>query len=243
MLYSEMGITGLGTGNIAITAVILILAYLLGNINPTILQAKACGIDIRQEGSGNPGTTNALRVLGKKAAGITLLVDILKGTFAVVLAGLLFGEEMAMFACLWAFLGHCYPVFFRFKGGKGVATAFGALSGLHPAIGFGALGIVLLAVAITRIVSASSLLGAIFVPILSYFLVKPFAPLACVMAIVVFWRHRTNIERLVKGKENKLSFKSKGQEESGDPVKDVFAGEDAGDMPDHPANNNTQEEQ
>ena len=210
-MYSELGVTGLGMSSIAVTIVVLAIAYLMGNISPSILIGKAKGIDIRKEGSGNPGTTNTLRVMGKKAAVVVLLVDILKGTLAVVLSGVLFGEQMAMAACAVVFIGHVWPVLFGFRGGKGVATAFGALTGLCPWLGLGCLAVVLLAVAVTRYVSFGSIFGALACPVLSAFLIRPFLPYACVMAAIVIWRHRSNIVRLIHHEENKLSFHSAGK--------------------------------
>lgn len=212
-MYSELGVTGLGTGSIAVTIIVLILAYLMGNVSPSILIGKAKGIDIRKEGSGNPGTTNTLRVMGKKAAVVVLLVDILKGTLAVVVCGLLFGQQMAMWATLLVFVGHVWPVLFGFRGGKGVATAFGALTGLYPPLGLLCLAVVLIAVAVTRYVSFGSIFGALSCPVLSYFLIRPFLPFACVMAAIVIWRHRSNIVRLVHHEESKLSFHSQGKTE------------------------------
>ena len=206
-MYSELGATGLGMSNIAVTIIVLVLAYLLGNISPSILIGKAKGVDIRKEGSGNPGTTNTLRVMGKKAAVVVLLVDILKGTLAVVLGGLLFGQQMAMACTALVFIGHVWPVLFGFKGGKGVATAFGALTGLCPPLGLGCLAVVLIAVALTRYVSFGSIFGALACPVLSFFLIRPFLPYAAVMAAIVIWRHRSNIVRLVHHEESKLSFK------------------------------------
>ncbi len=208
-MYSAYGLLGWESQPIWLVMVVALLAYLLGNINPSILLGKAVGVDIRKEGSGNPGTTNTLRVLGKKAALITLLVDILKGTLAVVLAGLLFGEYMAMWACAAVFTGHVWPVVFGFRGGKGVATAFGALAGLAPAIGFGCLGIVALVIALSRMVSLGSILGGVAAPVLAYILLPAFFWFALYMGCVVVLRHHANIGRLLRGQENKLSFSSK----------------------------------
>ena len=118
--------------NIWLWVLALIIAYLLGNISPSTLLAKAKGIDIHKEGSGNAGTTNALRVMGKKAGVITLVVDVLKGTIAVLIGFLLAGSAGEAWCVLAVFCGHVWPVFYKFKGGKGVATAFGALLGLNP---------------------------------------------------------------------------------------------------------------
>lgn len=215
-MYSELGATGMGTGTVAVTVIVCVLAYLLGNFSPSILLGKARGIDIRQEGSGNPGTTNTLRVMGKKAALIVLLVDILKGTLAVVLGGLLFGQQTAMLCAVAVFVGHVWPAVFGFKGGKGVATAFGALAGIYPPLGFGCLAIVVIAVAITRYVSFGSISGAIACPILSFFLVRPFFPYGLVMGAIVIWRHRSNIVRLARHEENKLSFRSAEKKDAKD---------------------------
>lgn len=189
---------------VIVTAVI---AYLMGNISPAILIGKAHGIDIRKEGSGNAGTTNVLRVLGKKAALATLLIDILKGTVAVILAGLLLGKPAAMVAVLAVFCGHVWPVFFGFKGGKGVATAFGALCGLHPALGFSCLGVVLIVVLLTRRMSAGSLVGALSFPLICWWLEPDFIWIGSVMAIIILIKHKDNIVRLMKGEEPKMSFK------------------------------------
>jgi len=213
-MYSELGVTGLGMSSVAVTVIVCVLAYLLGNISPSILIGKAKGIDIRKDGSGNPGTTNTLRVMGKKAAVVVLLIDILKGTLAVVLAGVLFGQHMAMYCTLLVFCGHVWPVLFGMRGGKGVATAFGALTGLCPLLGLGCLAVVLIAVAITRYVSFGSIFGALACPILSLFLIRPFLPYAAIMACIVIWRHRSNIVRLIHHEESKLSFHSAGKKEA-----------------------------
>lgn len=184
-----------------------IAAYLIGNISPAILIGRAHGLDIRKEGSGNAGTTNVLRVLGKKAAVATLIIDILKGTVAVVLAGVLLGQQAAMICVIAVMVGHVWPVFFRFKGGKGVATAFGALCGLNPLLGVSCLGVVAVVVLLTRRMSAGSIAGAILFPVLAYFLEPDFILLGSVLAVIVLWKHRGNIGRLVRGEEPKLSFK------------------------------------
>ncbi len=186
---------------------VFLVSYLAGNISPATIIGKMKGIDIRKEGSGNPGTTNTLRVMGKKAAVIVLLVDILKGTAMVLLWGHLFGEQAAMVACLAVFLGHVFPVAMKFNGGKGVATAFGALAALHPGIGFGCLGIVVLTVIITRRVSPGSLVGAAAAPLLSWWLMPAFVPYSIIMAVIVIVRHKSNIVRMMNGEEPKISFK------------------------------------
>lgn len=186
---------------------LVVIAYLIGNISPSILLAKAKGIDIKKEGSGNAGTTNALRVMGKKAGIITLVIDILKGVAAVVLGGLLAGQDVAMLCVVAVFCGHVWPAFYKFKGGKGVATAFGALMGLNPLVGLSALGVVAIGVLISRRMSVGSVLGALSFPVITYFLEPDFIILGSVMAVLILIKHRANIVRLFKGEEPKISFK------------------------------------
>lgn len=212
-MYNDIGALGIDITDVwqaktlAVLAIVAVCAYLIGNISPSILIARAHGIDIKKEGSGNAGTTNVLRVLGKKAAAATLIIDILKGTVAVVLAGLLVGSNAAMVAALASFCGHVWPVFFGFKGGKGVATAFGAICGIHPGLGFSCLGVVLLIVLITKRMSAGSLAGALSFPVLCWFFEPRFIWLGSIMALIILVKHRENIARLARGEEPKLSFK------------------------------------
>ncbi|MGI6257849.1 MAG: glycerol-3-phosphate 1-O-acyltransferase PlsY [Anaerovoracaceae bacterium] len=205
-MYSFTGLLQ-WSGEYWLLVIAALIAYLMGNISPSILIARAHGIDIRKEGSGNAGTTNVLRVLGKKAAAATLIIDVLKGTVAVVLAGVLLGQQAAMICVVAVMVGHVWPIFFRFKGGKGVATAFGALCGLDPLLGLSALGVVVVFVLITRRMSAGSIAGAAFFPVLAYFFEPDFIILGSVLALIVLWKHRSNIGRLVRGEEPKMSFK------------------------------------
>ncbi len=204
-------------GYAAIFAAMVLLAYFVGNISPSILQAKARGIDIKKEGSGNAGTTNALRVMGKKAGAITLIVDVLKGTICVLLGNLICGHLCAMLCVVAVMLGHVWPVVYKFKGGKGVATAFGALTGLNPLLGLSALGIVIIGVLVSRRMSVGSELGAITFPVVCYFLEPDFLYLGCVLALIILVKHRANIARLFRGEEPKLSIfdkeKNKEKEE------------------------------
>lgn len=186
---------------------VIVIAYFLGNISPSTLIGRAMGIDIKKEGSGNAGTTNALRVLGKKAAVITLVIDIGKGFVAVKLGLAIAGPLAAMCCALAAFAGHIWPVLFKFKGGKGVAVAFGTILGINWHLALLALGIVALAVLITRMVSLGSVTAAISFPILCYFLEKDFFWFGIVMAVILLYAHRSNIKRIIKGEEHKLSFK------------------------------------
>lgn len=186
---------------------VIIIAYFLGNISPSILLGRARGVDIKKEGSGNAGTTNALRVLGKKAAVITLIIDISKGFAAVQIGYWLSGSQAAMFCALAAFIGHIWPLLFKFKGGKGVAVAFGTVLGINWQLALLALGIVALTVLITRMVSMGSVIAAVSFPVISYFLERDFFWFGIVMALIMLYAHRSNIKRIVKGEEHKLSLK------------------------------------
>ena len=150
--------------------------------------------------------TNALRVRGKKAGAITLVVDVLKGVVAVLLGNLVCGHLCAMFCVLAAMLGHIWPVFYRFKGGKGVATAFGALLGLNPLLALAALAIVIIVVLISKRMSVGSIVVALLFPVLCKFLEPDFVLLGSMLAILIIVKHRSNIARLFKGEEPKMSI-------------------------------------
>ena len=186
----------------------IIIAYLLGNISPSIILGKLHGIDIKKEGSGNAGTTNALRVLGKKAALITLIIDIGKGVLAVVIGKLIGGEAVGYLCALAVFCGHIWPCFYRFKGGKGVATAFGAILAVNWILGLSALGIVAVGVALSQRMSVGSLLGSVTFPLICWLLEPDFIHIGCIMAVIVLIKHRANIGRLFRGEEPKMNFKN-----------------------------------
>ena len=188
---------------------VIVIAYFLGNISPSTLIGRAMGVDIKKEGSGNAGTTNALRVLGKKAGLITLIVDIGKGVIAVLIGNALAGPEAAMYCALAAFVGHIWPLLFGFKGGKGVAVAFGGIVAINWQLGLLCLAIVAVIVLITRMVSAGSVSVAIVFPVLTYFMEPDFLHVGIIMAVLLVYKHKGNIQRLIKGEENKLSFKKK----------------------------------
>ena len=185
----------------------IIIAYLLGNISPSIILGKLHGIDIKKEGSGNAGTTNALRVLGKKAALITLIIDIGKGVLAVVIGKLIGGEAVGYLCALAVFCGHIWPCFYRFKGGKGVATAFGAILAVNWILGLSALGIVAVGVALSQRMSVGSLLGSVTFPLICWLLEPDFIHIGCIMAVIVLIKHRANVGRLFRGEEPKMNFK------------------------------------
>ena len=186
-----------------------VIAYLMGSISPSIIQGRMHGVDIKKEGSGNAGTTNTLRVLGRKAALITLTVDIAKGVIAVLIGNALGGEEAGYLCALAVFCGHIWPCFFGFKGGKGVATAFCALLGVNWLLGVLALAIVALGVVTTMKMSVGSVLGAATFPVVCWFVEPGFIFIGTIMAVIILVKHRSNIQRLIRGEEPKMSFKKK----------------------------------
>jgi len=198
--------------------VALLLAYLIGSISFAVLVSRAMGLsDPRSYGSGNPGATNVLRSGNKLAAILTLAGDAAKGAVAVLLAQAFaarFGFTGLVITCagLAAFIGHLYPVFHRFQGGKGVATAAGVLLALSPALGLCTLGTWLLVAAITRYSSLAALLAAVCAPFFAWWLSGPDAvivPIA-IMSGLLIWRHRQNIAKLAAGTESRIGRKKAG---------------------------------
>lgn len=192
--------------------VLILLAYFAGSLSSAVLVCRVMGLpDPRTEGSGNPGATNVLRLGGKRAAAVTLAADILKGMLPVLLARLLTEAPVILAgAALAAFLGHLYPVFFQFQGGKGVATALGGVLGLAPVV---ALAMILtwMTMAITfRYSSLSALTTALLAPFYMFWLVAEPTYVAAIVAISVMtiWRHRSNLRRLVSGTEGKIGARS-----------------------------------
>jgi glycerol-3-phosphate acyltransferase PlsY len=197
------------------TVLIALAAYLLGSVSFAVVVSKAMGLpDPHSYGSKNPGATNVLRTGNKLAAVLTLLGDAGKGALAVILAALYTGESPVMgydapIAGAMALLGHLYPVFHGFKGGKGVATAVGVLLALNVWLGLGALATFGIIVAFFRIVSLASIVAAAFAVYWSWFLfgLAPVTPAVGAIALLVIWRHRDNVLRLVKGTEPRLGAK------------------------------------
>ena len=201
--------------------IVAILAYCLGSISFSVLiSKKLAGFDVREKGSKNAGSTNVLRTVGKKAAALTLICDILKGVVAVLIALLLGniveGTDKALLvqiAALFAVVGHTFPVFFKFKGGKGVATALGVLFVINWQIALICLVFALLLMVITKMVSVGSLAAAILFPVLTIFIHDNYIAegsylvFGILMEAFVIYNHRTNIKRLATGTENKISFK------------------------------------
>ena len=191
-----------------ITLLFVVFGYLAGSISTAILVCRAMGLpDPRSEGSRNPGATNVLRFGGKKAAAITLAGDFLKGLLPVLLACWAdVGETGLALTALAAFLGHLYPVFFNFEGGKGVATAFGAILGVSWPVALAALATWLLMAFVVRISSLSALTAAVLTPIYSWWFGLPFSQSIAilVMVLLLIGRHRSNIQNLLAGAEDKI---------------------------------------
>jgi acyl phosphate:glycerol-3-phosphate acyltransferase len=186
----------------------LVFGYLLGSIPFGLLITRAAGLgDVRKIGSGNIGATNVLRTGSKGLAALTLVLDALKGTVAVLIAGW-FSPELGLYAGLAAFLGHIFPAWLNFRGGKGVATYLGVLAGLHwpTALAFAAvwLGVAFL----TRFSSLAALIAALVVPVFLYFLgYGGAAALFVIMTAIVYYKHRANISRLMAGSEARIGAK------------------------------------
>jgi len=190
------------------TYLLPVFAYLLGSVSSAIAIARLFGLkDPREVGSGNPGATNILRYGGKKAAILTLLGDMLKGAVPVLLAHTLGADSVILaLTMLAAFLGHVFPVFHGFKGGKGVATAFGALVAMNGWVGLALVGSWLVVAVATRYSSLSAITVAVLAPVYVWWFVhEPALVLATgIMALLLLWRHRSNIRKLLAGTETKI---------------------------------------
>lgn len=208
-----------------INILIGIIAYALGSISfSVIISKKQAGFDVREKGSGNAGTTNILRTVGKKAAILTLICDVLKGVAAIAVAtviGLIFKVEdkslLVQIAGIFVVLGHTFPIFFGFKGGKGIATSLGVLLLVNWQIGLICLVFALILMIITKMVSLGSCAVAILYPILTFFIHNNYIVsegsnyfiYSLILAAIVLFNHRSNIKRISNGTENKISFKKK----------------------------------
>ena len=207
----------------AVYIIVGIVAYLIGSISfSVIISKRVAGFDVREKGSGNAGATNMLRSVGKKAAVLTLLCDALKGVlaiiFAIVAGAIAKNSDKALLVQMAGILvdvGHTYPVFFGFKGGKGVATSLGVLLMTNWKIGLICLVFALVLMALTRIVSMGSVGAAILFPVLTLFIHtnytisegSSYLVYSIILALIVAFNHRSNIRRILNGTENKLSFK------------------------------------
>lgn len=192
--------------------IMVITAYFIGNISPATLIARFYGIDIKKTGSGNAGTTNVLRVLGTKAAICTLLIDVFKGFIAVSIAQGKFNNLGAMLAFAAVVIGHIYPIVFKFKGGKGVATFLGAAMALNWPSMFAAALIAIVVAAISKKMSLGSIIAAMMYPLLMLYYYPKGIAIAAFMTFVIIFTHRGNIKRLMKGEEKELSIGSKIKE-------------------------------
>lgn len=207
--------------------VVAIIAYLIGSISfSVIISKKVAGFDVREKGSGNAGSTNVLRTVGKKAAAITLLCDILKGVVAVLIA-LLAGKIiqgldnalLVQLAAIFVIIGHTFPIFFKFKGGKGIATSLGVLLMINWQIGLICLVFALLLIILTKMVSVGSIVAAVLFPVLVLFINQNYIVaessnwsyliFSIIVALLVIFNHRENLKRIFNGTENKISFKKK----------------------------------
>ena len=211
----------------AVYILMAVIAYAIGSVNFSIIFSKKfAGFDVREKGSGNAGTTNMLRSVGKGLAALTLICDILKGVVAILIAYWIGNiskdntnpEILIQIAGIFAVIGHTFPVYFGFKGGKGVATSLGILLLINWQIGLICLVFALLVMILTRMVSLGSIMAAVLFPVLtifitpgdnSHYLVNEgnYIIFGFIMAIIVIFNHRANLMRIYKGEENKISFK------------------------------------
>ncbi len=210
--------------------IVAIIAYLIGSINFSVLiSKKMAGFDLREKGSGNAGTTNVLRTVGKKAALLTLVADILKGIVAIFIAvviGWIVKDSnkavLVEIAAIFVVIGHTFPVFFGFKGGKGVATSLGILLFINWKIGIICIVFGVFLIAITRMVSLGSISGAVLFAVLTIFIRdgyivaynSTFILFGLLLAAIVIINHRANLKRIIDGNENRISFKKKEEEVS-----------------------------
>ena len=208
----------------AFLIIVAIIAYLIGSINfSVIISKKIAGFDVREKGSGNAGSTNMLRSVGKGAAALTLLCDVLKGVVAILIAigiGNLIKEAdkglLVQIAGIAVVIGHTFPIFFGFKGGKGVATSLGILLMTNWQIGLICLVFALVLMALTQMVSLGSCAAAVLFPVLTLFIKDHYIVAeggsyfiySVILAVIVLYNHRSNIKRILNGTENKLSFKN-----------------------------------
>ena len=207
----------------AVYIIVVIISYLIGSISfSVIISKKMAGFDVREKGSGNAGATNMLRSVGVKAAVLTLIGDCLKGVVAILIA-VLIGKIaqnldkalLVQLAGIAVILGHTFPIFFNFKGGKGVATALGVVLVTNWQIGLICLVFALVLMALSRMVSLGSVGACVLFPVLVLFIKNNYIVTegssyliySIILAIIVAFNHRSNIKRLLNGTENKISFK------------------------------------
>jgi glycerol-3-phosphate acyltransferase PlsY len=202
---------------------LVVLGYLVGSLSPSVFLGKLFkGVDLRKQGSGNAGTTNAFRVLGVKMGTAVLVADLLKGVIPVVIADLVLGEPtVTVLVALATVAGHNYSIFLRGKGGKGVATGAGAAIAMMPLVGAVLVGLFLLLLLTTRIVSIASIACTVMLPVMAVVFDEPLAYIivSCLMSAVVLWAHRGNLRRLWRREEPRVTFPwNKRAEDRGDGV-------------------------
>lgn len=196
--------------NIKIIILIIIFSYFLGNMSPSIILSKLYSKkDIREQGSGNAGTTNVMRTMGKKFGAIVFALDVVKGMIPAYLGLMYGGLEIAFICGLAVVLGHVFPIIYNFKGGKGVATSFGAALVLSPLFALLSISVFAMVVMLTKYVSLGSMLGACTFPLLmSIFHHSPrIKAYSLIFAIIILYSHRSNISKLIAGTENKIGKK------------------------------------
>lgn len=204
----------MSTTSVLTSAGLVVLGYLCGSVSPSVFLGRLFkGLDVREHGSGNAGTTNAFRVLGTKLGIVVLICDLLKGVIPVVVARVVLGDDgnaplVTVLVALAAIAGHNYSLFLRGKGGKGVATGAGAALGMMPIPMAFVVGLFILLLLTVRIVSVASIAATIAFPVTAVVLDQPWPYLAvcCLMSLVVLWAHRANIVRLWRRKEPRVVF-------------------------------------
>jgi glycerol-3-phosphate acyltransferase PlsY len=187
----------------------ILIGYLIGSCPFGYWAGLLKGIDLRKEGSGNTGGTNAVRVLGPRIGIPVIVLDVLKGTAAVLIASSFGGTGAGVLAAVAAVLGHAFPIFLRFRGGKAVATGAGAMFGLAPEIALGVTILWLVVALLTRYVSVASMIAALAFVVSAILTGQPWPVVAFTVfgTCIVFWRHRTNIARLRAGTENRVNLR------------------------------------
>lgn len=190
--------------------IILLIAYLIGSLSPSTFIAKYIyGFDIRTRGSGNPGSTNAYRTMGAKVALVTLILDVLKGSLGAILGYVFISPEFSPYTGLLAVLGHNFPFYLGFKGGKGVATSIGVAAVIAPKVLLVCAAFGLIVLFITKMVSAGSLTGFVVLLFVAFYInitngVNSYVIVFMILSILNIYRHRANIKRLFDGTENKI---------------------------------------
>ncbi|MBR2735742.1 MAG: glycerol-3-phosphate 1-O-acyltransferase PlsY [Firmicutes bacterium] len=222
----------------------VVFSYFLGNLSPATIMGKLHGVDIRKAGSGNPGTTNTFREIGPAAAGITLLIDILKGCAAVLIGRYFLDGGIYEYICGTAvFLGHIWPVCYKFKGGKGIATGFGVMLVLNWKVGLLLFLIAAAGALISRRMSVGSVAAALAVPV-SFGIVsggnRYIILWGLALCAIILWRHRSNIQRLMRGEEPPIGLFEKLRKEKTEEETVITAAESSPSETEEDGNNQPQ---